>query len=217
MDARRKEEIIDDLLYFSKSQDYYKKAGKAWKRGYLLHGPPGTGKSTMVAAMANLLKYDVYDLELTAIKNNTELRKLLMNTTRKSIIVIEDIDCSLDVTAQRGRDGGGGNDDKKEGKDDPMKEKMKKEEKKGSKVTLSGLLNTIDGLWSACPTERIIVFTTNHVEKLDKALIRRGRMDEHIELSYCGFEAFKILVKNYLDIDSHELFAVITSCCRRWI
>ncbi|KAH6782771.1 AAA-ATPase 1 [Perilla frutescens var. hirtella] len=210
MDPRRKEEIIDDLLYFSKSEDYYKKAGKAWKRGYLLHGPPGTGKSTMVAAMANLLKYDVYDLELTAIKNNTELRKLLINTTSKSIIVIEDIDCSLEVTAQRGRDDGGDSDnDKKEGKDDPVKEKMKKEEKKGSEVTLSGLLNTIDGLWSACPAERIIVFTTNHVEKLDKALIRRGRMDEHIELSYCGFEAFKILVKNYLDIDSHELFAVI--------
>ncbi|KAG6392821.1 hypothetical protein SASPL_147048 [Salvia splendens] len=57
--------------------------------------------------------------------------------------------------------------------------------------------------------ERIIVFATNHVEKLDKALIRRGRMDEHIELSYCGFEAFKILAKNYLEVDSHELFAKI--------
>ncbi|KAG6394596.1 hypothetical protein SASPL_145185 [Salvia splendens] len=79
----------------------------------------------------------------------------------------------------------------------------------GLTLTLSGLLNTIDGLWSACPGERIIVFTTNHVEKLDKALIRRGRMDEHIELSYCGFEAFKILAKNYLEVDSHELFANI--------
>ncbi|KAH6783930.1 AAA-ATPase 1 [Perilla frutescens var. hirtella] len=146
MDPHRKEEIIDDLLYFSKSQDYYKKVGKAWKRGYLLHGPPGTGKSTMVTVMVNLLKYDMYDLELTAIKNNTELRKLLVNTTSKSIIMIEDIDCSLDVMAQRERDDGGdGDDDKKEGKDDPVKEKMKKEEKKESKVTLSGLLNTIDG------------------------------------------------------------------------
>ncbi|KAH6831438.1 AAA-ATPase 1 [Perilla frutescens var. hirtella] len=107
MDPRWKEEIIDDLLYFSKSQDYYKKVGKVWKRGYLLHGPPGTGKLTMVAAMVNLLKYDVYDLELTTIKNNIGLRKLLINTTSKSIIVIEDIDCSLDVTAQRGRDDGG--------------------------------------------------------------------------------------------------------------
>ncbi|KAH6766311.1 P-loop containing nucleoside triphosphate hydrolases superfamily protein [Perilla frutescens var. hirtella] len=133
---RRKEEIIDDLLYFSKSQDYYKKAGKAWKRGYLLLGPPGTGKSMMVTAMVNLLKYNVYDIELTAIKNYTELRKLLINTTSKSIIMSEDIDCSLDMTAQRGRDDGGDrDDDKKEGKDYPVKEKMKKEEKKGARIS----------------------------------------------------------------------------------
>ncbi|KAF2316216.1 hypothetical protein GH714_041557 [Hevea brasiliensis] len=61
----------------------------------------------------------------------------------------------------------------------------------------------------ACGGERIIVFTTNYVEKLDPALIRRGRMDKHIEMSYCCFEAFKILAQNYLDIESHELFAII--------
>ncbi|KAL0385000.1 UNVERIFIED_CONTAM: AAA-ATPase ASD, mitochondrial [Sesamum radiatum] len=55
----------------------------------------------MIAAMANLLDYDVYDLELTSVKDNTELRRLLTETTAKSIIVIEDIDCSLDLTGQR--------------------------------------------------------------------------------------------------------------------
>ncbi|KAK4394294.1 AAA-ATPase ASD, mitochondrial [Sesamum angolense] len=103
MDPRKKQEIVDDLINFSKSKDYYAKIGKPWKRGYLLYGPPGTGKSTMIAAMANLLKYDVYDLELTAVKDNTELRKLLIDTASKSIIVIEDIDCSLDLTGQRER------------------------------------------------------------------------------------------------------------------
>ena len=49
------------------------------------------------------------------------------------------------------------------------------ESSKSSKVTLSGLLNFIDGIWSACGGERIIVFTTNYVEKLDPALIRRER------------------------------------------
>ncbi|GJM96930.1 hypothetical protein PR202_ga13808 [Eleusine coracana subsp. coracana] len=58
-----------------------------------------------------------------------------------------------------------------------------------SKVTLSGLLNFIDGLWSACSGERIIVFTTNHVDRLDPALIRRGHMDRHIEMSYCRAQA----------------------------
>ncbi|EEC81672.1 hypothetical protein OsI_25231 [Oryza sativa Indica Group] len=80
-----------------------------------------------------------------------------------------------------------------------------------SKVTLSGLLNVIDGLWSACGGERIVVFTTNHVGKLDPALIRRGRMDKHIEMSYCCFETFKILAKNYLAIDAHHLFDDVRS------
>ncbi|KAH7865205.1 hypothetical protein Vadar_003629 [Vaccinium darrowii] len=78
-----------------------------------------------------------------------------------------------------------------------------------SKVTLSGLLNFIDGLWSAIGGERIIVFTTNYVEKLDPALIRRGRMDKHIELSYCNFEGFKVLAKNYLLVEAHPLFEKI--------
>ncbi|EEE53680.1 hypothetical protein OsJ_37019 [Oryza sativa Japonica Group] len=77
------------------------------------------------------------------------------------------------------------------------------------KVTLSGLLNFIDGLWSACGGERIIIFTTNHKEKLDPALIRRGRMDMHIEMSYCCFESFKVLAKNYLGVEQHEMFGEI--------
>ncbi|KAG6412756.1 hypothetical protein SASPL_125442 [Salvia splendens] len=208
MDPEKKKGIIDDLTNFSESKDYYKSVGKAWKRGYLLYGPPGTGKSTMIAAMANLLQYDVYDLELTAVKDNTELRRLLIDTSSKSIIVIEDIDCSLVVTGQREKKE---KDEKKEEEEkDPMKKMMMMgKEKKESEVTLSGLLNFIDGLWSACGGERIIVFTTNYVEKLDPALIRRGRMDQHIELSYCGYEAFRVLAKNYLDLEEHDLFGRI--------
>ncbi|GKB04307.1 AAA-ATPase ASD, mitochondrial-like protein, partial [Tanacetum coccineum] len=101
MDPEKKNDILNDLMRFSKSKDFYKRVGKSWKRGYLLHGPPGTGKSSMIAAMANLLEYDIYDLELTSVKDNSELRRLLIDTSSKSIIVIEDIDCSLDLTGQR--------------------------------------------------------------------------------------------------------------------
>ncbi|PWA67987.1 ATPase, AAA-type, core [Artemisia annua] len=204
MDPKKKKDILNDLMTFSKSKDYYKKVGKSWKRGYLLYGPPGTGKSSMIAAMANFLEYYIYDLELTSVKDNTDLRKLLIQTSTKSIIVIEDIDCSLDLTGQR----------KKKNEDEQKQELLLKMEegtnKKDSSLTLSGLLNFIDGLWSACGSERLIVFTTNHVDKLDPALVRRGRMDMHIELSYCCFETFKFLAKNYLDIESHELFATIS-------
>ncbi|KAF4376630.1 hypothetical protein F8388_025501 [Cannabis sativa] len=178
---------INDLLKFKNGKEYYAKIGKAWKRGYLLYGPPGTGKSTMISAMANFLDYDVYDLELTAVKDNTELRKLLIETSNKSIIVIEDIDCSLDLTGQR-------------------KEKKKDEDSEQSKDPVSVQKRAEE---EACGGERLIVFTTNYVDKLDPALIRRGRMDKHIELSYCGFEAFKVLAKNYLDVESHDLFSKI--------
>ncbi|CAH8388783.1 unnamed protein product [Eruca vesicaria subsp. sativa] len=204
MEEKKKEEIKNDLVKFSKSKDYYKKIGKAWKRGYLLFGPPGTGKSTMIAAMANFLEYDVYDLELTTVMDNTQLRSLLIETSTKSIIVIEDIDCSLNLTGQRKK-----KQEEEEGDEKKAVEKkmMKNQgEDKESKVTLSGLLNFIDGLWSACGGERIIVFTTNFVDKLDPALIRKGRMDKHIEMSYCGFKAFKVLAKNYLDVEESELY-----------
>ncbi|KAE9620079.1 hypothetical protein Lal_00040325 [Lupinus albus] len=207
MDPKKKKEIVNDLEKFKAGKEYYAKIGKAWKRGYLLYGPPGTGKSTMIAAIANFMNYDVYDLELTAVKANTDLKKLLIESSSKSIIVIEDIDCSLDLTGQRNKKKKEkGEKDKAE---DPIKKAEKEEEDKDSKVTLSGLLNFTDGIWSACGGERIIIFTTNFVDKLDPALIRRGRMDKHIELSYCGYEAFKVLAKNYLDIESHSLFHII--------
>ncbi|KAF3560784.1 hypothetical protein DY000_02011049 [Brassica cretica] len=208
MDPEKKERIKKDLIKFSKGKDYYKKVGKPWKRGYLLFGPPGTGKSTMISAIANFLDYDVYDLELTTVKDNSELKKLLLDTKGKSIIVIEDIDCSLDLTGQRKTKKEEDEEDDAEKKKEAEK-KEKKEAEKLSKVTLSGLLNSIDGLWSACSDEKIIIFTTNFVDKLDPALIRRGRMDNHIEMSYCKFEAFKVLAKNYLDIESHELYGEI--------
>lgn len=207
MEPEKKKDIIDDLTTFSQAEEFYASIGRAWKRGYLLYGPPGTGKSTMVAAMANLLRYDIYDLELTAVKSNTELRRLLIETSSKSIIVIEDIDCSLDLTGQRKKK------EKKEEEEtkDPDEKRPKEDsDSKASQVTLSGLLNFIDGLWSACGGERIIVFTTNYVEKLDPALIRKGRMDKHIELSFCNFEAFKVLAKNYLKLESHHLFSTIS-------
>ncbi|KAG9449020.1 hypothetical protein H6P81_008985 [Aristolochia fimbriata] len=211
MEPGKKEEILRDLDRFRTGKDFYRKIGKTWKRGYLLYGPPGTGKSTMIAAMANHLDYDIYDLELTAVKDNTELRKLLIETTPKSLIVIEDIDCSEDLSGKRKKKVAEKTEEGESDQNPPHPPGAPKEEdNKISKVTLSGLLNFIDGLWSSCGGERLIVFTTNHVEKLDPALIRRGRMDKHIELSYCCYETFKVLAKNYLGVDSgHPLFETV--------
>jgi chaperone BCS1 len=203
MDPAEKQSIMDDLEDFRNNKDYYRRIGRAWKRGYLLHGPPGTGKSTMIAAMANYLKYDIYDIELTTLQTNYDLRKLFIETKSKSIIVIEDIDCSLDLSGDRATALPSTLDDEV---DDVAGGKKRRRE---SMLTLSGLLNFIDGLWSAHSGERIIVFTTNHLDKLDPALIRRGRMDKHIEMSYCRFEAFRTLAENYLSVDAHPLFDAI--------
>jgi SpoVK/Ycf46/Vps4 family AAA+-type ATPase len=205
MDQAKKKEIMDDLDAFRNNRDFYRRTGKPWKRGYLLYGPPGTGKSTMIAAMARYLDYDIYDVELTVVRDNHDLRKLLIETTGKAIIVIEDIDCSLDLTGdraarRRARHGSTDHDDRHGGANNA--------------VTLSGLLNFIDGLWSACGGERVVVFTTNHVDRLDPALIRRGRMDMHIEMSYCGADAFRTLARNYLDIDAHEMFDAVDEILR---
>lgn len=207
LEPELKKHITEDLTAFSQGKDFYHKIGRAWKRGYLLHGPPGSGKSSLIAAMANHLCYDVYDLELSKVSDNSELRSLLIQTTNRSIIVIEDIDCSTDLTGDRVS---------KKAKlplNKCRRANMDNGEDNG-RVTLSGLLNFTDGLWSCCGEERIIVFTTNYRDNVDPALVRCGRMDVHVCLGTCSMHAFKTLVKNYLGVENHTLFDVVESCIR---
>ncbi|KAL7241224.1 hypothetical protein ACSBR2_006780 [Camellia fascicularis] len=187
MDPTLKKDVMDDLDRFVKRKDFYRRIGKAWKRGYLLYGPPGTGKSSLIAAMANYLKFHIYDVELTRLRCNSDLRNLLVSTANRSILVIEDIDCSRNF---QNRQAGGNNDGDKQ-------------------LTLSGLLNFMDGLWSSCGDEKIIIFTTNHKDRLDPALLRPGRMDMHIHMSYCTPCGFKILASNYLGMKNHSMFTEI--------
>ncbi|XP_047333663.1 protein HYPER-SENSITIVITY-RELATED 4-like [Impatiens glandulifera] len=159
MDLEMKKMVMNDLDY--------KKVGKAWKRVYLLDGPPGTGKSSLIAAMENHLKFDVYDLELTPLDNNTDL-----------------------VGEQPSNS--------------PPSSGESNENENKYKVTLSGFLNFVDGLWSGCGDKRIIIFTMNHKEKLDPALLRPGRMDMNIHMSYCTLSGFRLLVHKYIDVNDHN-------------
>lgn len=210
LEPELKNQLVDDLTAFADGKEFYQKIGRAWKRGYLLYGPPGSGKSSLIAAMANFLCYDVYDLELSKVADNSELRALLIQTTNRSIIVIEDIDCSIDLTGDRLTK-------TRRSSSSSIAKKARTASDHGEengRVTLSGLLNFTDGLWSCCGEERVIIFTTNHRDTVDPALLRCGRMDVHVSLGTCGVHAFKQLVKNYLGLDSHMLFDVAESCVR---
>lgn len=215
MEQDLKDTVIEDLNRFVRRKDFYKRVGRAWKRGYLLYGPPGTGKSSLVAAMANHLKFDIYDLQLANVMRDSDLRRLLLSTGNRSILVIEDIDCSVDLP------------DRRSGGDEPQglefqsrtsgryKDEAESSGARGQfipQLTLSGLLNFIDGLWSSCGDERIIIFTTNHKERLDPALLRPGRMDMHIHMSYCTPHGFTLLASNYLGISGeHSRYGEIES------
>uniref|UniRef100_A0ACD5U8A2 Uncharacterized protein n=1 Tax=Avena sativa TaxID=4498 RepID=A0ACD5U8A2_AVESA len=208
MEPSVKQSVLDDLDRFLKRKEYYRRIGKAWKRGYLLYGPPGTGKSSLVAAMANYLRFNLYDLDLSGVYDNSCLQRLLIDMPNKSLLVIEDIDCSFDSMSREDRKAGDDTDYTDED-DDEYVPRARGGYPQERKITLSGLLNFIDGLWSTCGEERIIVFTTNYKDRLDPALLRPGRMDMHVYMGHCGWEAFKTLARNYHLIDDHALFPEI--------
>ncbi|KAK7338097.1 hypothetical protein VNO77_18696 [Canavalia gladiata] len=95
MEPDLKNRVKSDLESFLRARQYYHRLGRVWKRSFLLYGPSGTGKSSFVAAMANFLCYDVYDINLSKVPSDSDLKFLLLQTTPKSIVVIEDLDLFL--------------------------------------------------------------------------------------------------------------------------
>jgi chaperone BCS1 len=143
--------VLDDVKTFIMSKDWYAYMGVPYRRGILLYGPPGGGKSSLVLAIASELGMNVNILSLSIPgMTDTKLIDLLSQCDNNTIVLIEDIDCAF--VKRKGRDKG------------PM-----------DGLTFSGLLNAIDGV--AAQGGRVIFMTTNHAEKLDPALIRDGRAD----------------------------------------
>ena len=160
------ESLIADVRNFLGRRDWYLERGIPYRRGYLLYGPPGTGKSSAVLAIASAMKMDIAILSLAnSSLDDDDLCQLLSNCPVNSIVLIEDIDC---VFVER-----------------------KATEDKPNKLTFSGLLNAIDGV--AAGEGRILFATTNHIERLDPALIRPGRIDRKELLGYADREQLRRL------------------------
>ena len=86
-----KQDILDDLEFFKRERDIYAKLGVPYKRGYVFHGTPGNGKSALAFAIGEYLKYDIYVLSLSDMRDS-DLTKAFSRIPPKSIILIEDID-----------------------------------------------------------------------------------------------------------------------------
>ncbi|KIK08205.1 hypothetical protein K443DRAFT_672695 [Laccaria amethystina LaAM-08-1] len=144
--------IESDIKTFLERRQWYADRGIPYRRGYLLHGPPGSGKTSFIQALAGSLSYDICLLNLSERGlADDKLFHLLSNVPERSFVLVEDVDAAFNKRVQTSEDG------------------------YQSSVTFSGFLNALDGVASG--EERIIFMTTNHVEKLDPALIRPGRVD----------------------------------------
>ncbi|KAG0798240.1 hypothetical protein G6F57_006043 [Rhizopus arrhizus] len=152
LDTGIKERIVNDVKAFIMNGKWYNERGIPYRRGYMLYGPPGSGKSSFIQALAGELEYNICILNLSERGlTDDRLNHLLSNVPERSIMLLEDIDAAFTKRTQTDNQG------------------------YQSMITFSGLLNALDGVASA--EERIIFLTTNHVEKLDPALIRPGRVD----------------------------------------
>ena len=153
LDKGVSEGVVKDMQAFLASEATYRSRGVPYRRGYLLHGTPGTGKTSFVQALAGQFNFNIAMLSLSERGlTDARLARLFVNVPPKTVILIEDVDAAFQGREQSDEHG-----------------------YQGAYTTFSGLLNALDGLTAS--NDRIIFLTTNHVDRLDPALVRPGRVD----------------------------------------
>lgn len=178
LDEDVKEDIVADVKDFLQRQQWYVDRGIPYRRGYLLYGPPGSGKTSFIEALAGELDYSVAMINLSERgMTDDKLAMLLTKLPQRSILLLEDADAAFVNRQQRSSDG-----------------------YSGATVTFSGLLNAMDGL--AAGEERIAFLTTNHIDRLDPALIRPGRVDLMVRIGEATrYQAGQMWDRFYGDVD----------------
>lgn len=185
LDDEQKNMIVNDVNSFLHplSQKWYRARAIPYRRGYLFHGPPGTGKTSLSLALAGIFRFDLYTVSLNDTSmTEAGLAQLFRYLPKRCIVLLEDID---DAGLKRdSRD---------------IARNSSKDDAPPAGISMSGLLNVIDGVGSQ--EGRILIMTTNHPENLDEAMLRSGRVDVKIRFTYARHDQIKALYMRMYEID----------------
>lgn len=179
--SKKKTEIIDNINNFKNNKEWFNRASLPYKLTYILYGKPGSGKTSLIKAIASEFKMNLCVLNINSMSDGS-LQKAITNMPTNSILAIEDFDSSGAVN-DRGIDADTRlrTVDNIVDKDDDSDTAMEKLSSALSMLSLTGLLNTLDGL---IPLNDCIIFlTTNSIETVDPAVYRKGRVDYLMEMN----------------------------------
>ncbi|KAL4243022.1 AAA ATPase family protein [Abortiporus biennis] len=197
LDPGVKDLLLEDARDFLDSKSWYVERGIPFRRGYLLYGAPGSGKTSMIQSIAGELGLNVYIISLSRSGlDDTTLSELISELPERCIALMEDIDAAFNrgITRKFGDTNSDG--DANDGEED-------KTSTPASRITLSGLLNALDGI--GAQEGRILFATTNCYSSLDPALCRPGRMDLHIEFKLASkYQAEELFKRFYLPTDADD-------------
>lgn len=157
-----KNKIIEDFRWFLNNENWYKDKGLHYHRGYLFHGLPGTGKTSLAIALAKKFDLPIYCLPISSILNSNQAF-VQYSFTSKSIILIEDLDKAI-ITD----------------KEDDSKSEIKLQQ--GLKTITRNLLQILDGTMT--PHGSIFIITTNDKSSIDPVLLRAGRADQKYKFEH---------------------------------
>eukprot|EP00929_Paragymnodinium_shiwhaense_P005464 TRINITY_DN10747_c0_g1_i1.p1 TRINITY_DN10747_c0_g1~~TRINITY_DN10747_c0_g1_i1.p1 ORF type:complete len:689 (-),score=177.97 TRINITY_DN10747_c0_g1_i1:334-2400(-) len=195
------EALLEDAREFLASERWYTERGIPYRRGYMLHGIPGGGKSSLVMAVASELRLPIYMLQLSSeLMSDETLNTLLQYGMHDppTILLLEDVDLLHSAVLQR----------EKQGSDAERLQELERQnaarlngqdqqerKRRGGKLTLSGLLNALDG--PTATTGRLLFMTTNARDRLDPALFRSGRIDYEVEFTYAEHDQVRRLFSRF--------------------